>query len=57
MNGWDKPIYELHTMLKTAEKHVTRKTAQVLVIREGQVKKKKQCKNFKGKPQAGKGKG
>nr|KAJ0220989.1 hypothetical protein LSAT_V11C200057170 [Lactuca sativa] len=57
MNGWDKPIYELHKMLKTAEKNIPRKTPHVLMIREGQVKKKKQGKKFKGKPQYGKGKG
>ena len=57
MNGWDKPISELHGMLKTAEKNIPRKTPQVLMIREGQVKKKNQGKYSKGKPQAGKGKG
>jgi len=56
MNGWDKPISELHSMLKTAEKNIPKKPSQVLMIREGQVKKTK-GKNFKAKPQGGKGKG
>nr|KAJ0184444.1 hypothetical protein LSAT_V11C900461400 [Lactuca sativa] len=41
MNGWEKPISELHGMLKTAEKKILRKTLQVLMIREGKVKKNK----------------
>ena len=56
MNGWEKSISELHGMLKTAEKNIPSKTPQVLMIREGKVKKNK-GKNFKGKPQDGKGKG
>ncbi|KAL7583186.1 hypothetical protein Lser_V15G44918 [Lactuca serriola] len=56
MNGWEKPISELHGMLKTPKKNIPSKTPQVLMIREGKVKKTK-GKNFKGKPQAGKGKG
>ena len=55
MNGWDKPISELHSMLKTAEKNIPRKSSQVLMIREGQIKKPK-GKNSKGKPYVGKGK-
>nr|KAJ0201743.1 hypothetical protein LSAT_V11C600304420 [Lactuca sativa] len=55
MNGWEKPISMLHGMLKTAEKNILSKTPQVLMIREGKVKKNK-GKNFKGKPQDGKGK-
>jgi len=56
MNGWDKPISELHSMLKTAEKNIPKKPSQVLMIREGQIKKTK-GKNFKAKPHGGKGKG
>ena len=48
INGWDKPMSELHRMLKTEKKNIPRETPQVLTIREGQVKKKKQGKNFKG---------
>ena len=55
MNGWEKPISELHGMLKTAEKNIPSKTPQVLMIREGKVKNNK-GNNFKGRPQAGKGK-
>nr|KAJ0225208.1 hypothetical protein LSAT_V11C100038440 [Lactuca sativa] len=39
------------------EKSIPRKTPQVLMIRDGQIKKKKKGKNSKGKPQVGKGKG
>nr|KAJ0208644.1 hypothetical protein LSAT_V11C400177410 [Lactuca sativa] len=56
MNGWEKHISKLYGMLKTAGKNIPSKTPQVLVIREGKVKKNK-GKNFKGKPQASKGKG
>ncbi|KAJ9547940.1 hypothetical protein OSB04_020483 [Centaurea solstitialis] len=42
-------------MLKTAEKNIPKKPSQVLMIREGQIKKTK-GKNFKAKPQGGKGK-
>ncbi|XP_023742993.1 uncharacterized protein LOC111891147 [Lactuca sativa] len=56
MKGWEKPIFELHGLLKSVEKNIPSKTPQVLMIREGKVKKKK-GKNFEGKPQAAKGKG
>nr|KAJ0201686.1 hypothetical protein LSAT_V11C600305960 [Lactuca sativa] len=56
INGWEKSISELHGMLKTVEMNIPSKTTQVLMIREGKVKKNK-GKNFKGNPQAGKGKG
>nr|KAJ0209552.1 hypothetical protein LSAT_V11C400163670 [Lactuca sativa] len=52
----EKPISKLHVMLKTIKKNIPRKTPQVLIIREGKVKKNK-GKNFKGNTQAGKGKG
>lgn len=44
-------------MLQTIEKSIPRKTHQVLMIREGQVKQKKKRKNSNGKPQVGKGNG
>lgn len=34
MNGWKKPISELHAMLKTAKKNIPIKTTHVLSIRE-----------------------
>src|ERR1044071_5913954 len=39
MNGMEKTLAELHQMLKTAEVNIPSKTAPVLVIKEGQVKK------------------
>jgi len=53
MNGWDKPISELHAMLKTADKNLPRKTPQLLIIRKGHVKKP----NSKKKASVAKGKG
>nr|KAJ0191599.1 hypothetical protein LSAT_V11C800425560 [Lactuca sativa] len=55
LNGWDKPISELHLFLKVVEKNIQSKTPEVLMICEGQIKKKKHEKNFKGKPQDGEG--
>ena len=48
MNSREKPISELHVMLKTAEKNIPNKPTYVLLIREGGTKKTK-AKNFKGK--------
>lgn len=45
MNGWEKPIMELHAMLVTAEKNIPAKTTPVLLVKGGQVKKP----NAKGK--------
>ncbi|KAI3784081.1 hypothetical protein L1987_43173 [Smallanthus sonchifolius] len=59
MNGWEKSISELHSMLRTAEKNIPKKPSQALVIREGHVKKPKYNKpnsKAKGKPNKGKGK-
>ena len=39
MNGWNKSVSELHTMLKTAENNIPKKSSNVLIIREGRVKK------------------
>ena len=55
INGWDKSISGLQLMLKTAEKNIPRKSSQVIMIREGQIKKPK-GKNSKGKAHVGKGK-
>ena len=57
MNGWDKPISELHGMLKAVDKSIPRKIPQVLMIREGQVKKKKEGKNSKWEAMDWKGQG
>src|ERR1044071_4061446 len=55
MNGMEKTLAELHQMLKTAEVNIPGKTASVLMIREGQIKKPKtKKKGYQGK---GKGKG
>jgi hypothetical protein len=56
MNGWEKTISELHAMLKTAEKNIPRKPSNVLMIREGRVKKT-QSQNSKTKAKVAKGKG
>ena len=45
MNEIDKSIFELHTMLKTAEQNIKSKPGHVLMVQKG--------KGFKGK---GKGK-
>ncbi|XP_071689070.1 uncharacterized protein [Rutidosis leptorrhynchoides] len=39
MNNLEKSISELHLMLKTAEKNIPSKTSEVLMIREGKIKK------------------
>ncbi|XP_071712892.1 uncharacterized protein [Rutidosis leptorrhynchoides] len=39
MNNWEKSISELHLMLKNAEKNIPSKTSEVLMIREGKIKK------------------
>jgi hypothetical protein len=54
MNGWDKPIMELHAMLVTAEKNISAKPTQVLMVKGGHIKKKNA--KAKGKWQGGKGK-
>lgn len=41
MNGWDKSIGELHSMLKTAEAGMGRKVLPVLTINEGGNKKRR----------------
>nr|KAJ0212638.1 hypothetical protein LSAT_V11C400204130 [Lactuca sativa] len=56
MNGWDMPISKLHSMLKTVEKNVPKKSPQVIMIHEEWIKNKKKGKNFKDKPQVGNGK-
>ena len=53
MNGWEKTIAELHQMLKTAEVNIPSKTAPILMVRNGGVKKS----NTKGKGTRSKGKG
>ena len=52
MNGMEKTLAELHQMLKTAEVNIPSRTAQVLMIKEGHVKKS----NTKKKGNQGKGK-
>src|ERR1044071_7489075 len=57
MNGMEKTLAELHQMLKSAEVNIPSKTAPVLVIKEGQVKKpntKKMGNQGKGKSVANK---
>lgn len=39
MNGWNKSVSELHMMLKTAKNNIPKKSSNVLMIREGRVKK------------------
>ena len=53
MNRWEKTLAELHLMLKNAEVNIPTKTAPVLMIKEGHVKKP----NAKGKGKNSKGKG
>ena len=53
MNGWEKKIAELHQMLKTAQVNIPSKTAPILMVRNGGVKKS----NTKGKGTRSKGKG
>ncbi|XP_022010091.1 uncharacterized protein LOC110909450 [Helianthus annuus] len=53
MNGMEKTLAELHQMLKTAEVNIPSKTAPVLMIKEGHVKKP----NTKKRGNQGKGKG
>jgi hypothetical protein len=53
MNNLEKSISELHSMLKTAEGNMPNKGSQVLMIRDGRVKKPTNRPNDKGK---GKGK-
>ena len=54
-NGMEKTLAALHQMLKTAEVNIPSKTAPVLMIRVGQIKKPKTKKRgYQGK---GKGKG
>ena len=55
MNGWEKPISELHQKLKTADKNLPKKTPHVLMIRECGTKKPK-APNSKAKFVKGKGK-
>ena len=56
MNGWEKTIPELHSMLRTAEKNIPKKANPILMIREGRVKKLKH-NNSKPKGKFVKGKG
>ena len=56
MNDWEKSISELHSMLKTAENNIPKKPSNVLMIREGKIKKPKPT-NFKAKTKFVKGKG
>ena len=53
MNAMDKSIFELHTMLKTAERNIKSKLGYVLMVQNGNGFKKKGKKKVKGK---GKGK-
>lgn len=56
MNGWDKSISDLHSMLKTTENNILWKASQLAMIREAGVKKLK-WNNSKGKPYIGNNKG
>ncbi len=56
MNDWERTIPQLYKMLTTAEKNLPKKPSQVLMIREGQIKKPK-AKYSKGNPFNSKGKG
>ena len=52
MNNMDKTIAEMHSMLKTAELSMDTKTKDVLMIRDGGVKKKQgQGRISKGRSQ------
>ena len=55
MNGWEKPISELHQMLKTVENNIPKKPTHVLMVRKGHIKKSN-WKNSKGKTFVAKGK-
>ena len=57
MNGWDTPIAELHMMLKTADMNIPKKSGDVLMIRDGKIKKPDfKKKGKKSKKDMGKGK-
>ena len=49
MNEMDKSIYELHTMLKTAEQNIKFKSGHVLIVQNGKGFKKKGKGKDKGK--------
>ena len=57
MNGWDRTVPDLHMMLKTTETNIPKKAGDVLMIKEGRVKKSdKKNKGKKAKKEKGNGK-
>ena len=56
MNGWERTIPELHSMLRTADKNIPKPSKPVLMIKDGGVRKPSRD-HSKGKAPVAKGKG